>query len=139
MKPQTKPVREKPVNKERWLDLVELCTRMHSLLYLQNDPISALPLLPELKKALRTIPSDTEGIYYHEGMAIACEIEGKVAKAVLWRQREIAGMVRLNKTIKESRRLTPPQKRSILQRRGTSSLRFRKKILARLIEESELA
>jgi hypothetical protein len=84
-------------SRDPWGDLDYLCKKVRYWLYTRRRNANAKRYQGRLKQALRKLPENNRAILREEGLALLCELEGKIGEAIAHRKREIRLMERLHR------------------------------------------
>ena len=79
-----------------WSELDYLCKKISYWLYCQPNRDRAQHYETRLQRVLRQLPDDDLAIVREEGLALACELQGRIDEAIAHRKREIRLMERLH-------------------------------------------
>jgi hypothetical protein len=94
---QSKP----PVTQRRfgtvWGELDYLCKKVRYWLYTRNEKTRAKRFLDRLERVLQDLPENDRAILREEGLALLCELQGKLDVSIAHRKREIQLMERLHR------------------------------------------
>lgn len=96
MPTESKPPRTQRTFSSAWGELSYLCSKIHYWLYTRTQRSSAGRYLRRLRRALRDLPDNDMAIIREEALALRCELEGELRKAIAHRQREVQLMERLH-------------------------------------------
>lgn len=79
-----------------WGELDYLCKKIRYWLYTRREPNRARRYTARLEHVLRGLPENDTAILRQEGLALLCELKGKLGEAIAHRKREIQLMERLH-------------------------------------------
>jgi hypothetical protein len=124
-----------PQNQRRftngWGELDYLCKKIRYWLYSRKEEAGATRYVDRLEKVLHNLPKNDLAILREEALAMLAELKGKLADAVVHREREIRLMERLHKEA-QSPRYPASTKAYMLQNRDRAALQERRQILEAL-------
>jgi hypothetical protein len=116
-----------------WHELSYLCKKVHYWLYTHNKKANAKRYADRLDRALKALPRNNVAIIRQEGMALLCELTGRIKDAIKYRTREIALIERLHR---EAASHGASTRAYMLQGREASDLQERHSILEALLIEN---
>jgi hypothetical protein len=111
-----------------WSELDYLCKKISYWLYCQPNRDRAQHYQARLERVLRQVPGDDLAIVREEGLALACELQGRIDEAIAHRKREIRLMERLHEESR-SPRYSDKTKTYMLRDRDGAALAERRDIL----------
>lgn len=111
-----------------WSELDYLCQKLRYWLYTRREKTRAARYRSRLDRVLRSLHNHDSAILRAEGQAILCELNGRIADAIMHRQREIQLMERLHREA-DSPRYSEVTRAYMLRNRGEHALRTRRAIL----------
>lgn len=117
-----------------WSELDYLCQKLRYWLYTRRQKTKATRYLTRLDRVLRSIPNSGTAILREEGLAILCELKGRISEAIAHRRREILLMERLHREAQTSH-YSEPTRAYMLRDRDDRALRVRRAILDALQTE----
>ena len=116
-----------------WGELDYLCKKIRHWLYARKQKAKAKRYVDRLEQVLSDLPGNDMAIIREEGLALLCELEGKVDEAIAHRKREVQLMERLHK-VARSPSYAESTRTYMLRNRDTAALNERQAILESLMK-----
>ena len=120
-----------------WGELDYLCGKIRYWLYTRRQRIKAARYQHRLRRVLDALPENDAAILREEGLALLCEIEGEINKAIAHRKREIQLMERLHREAR-SPEYAESTRAYMLRDRDAGTLEERRAILEALKNQKAL-
>ena len=111
-----------------WGELDYLCKKVRYWLYTRRQKSRASRYRPRLRRVLNAVRENRSAILGEEGLALLCELDGKIRDAIAHRKREISLMQQLHREA-ASPRYADSTRAYMLRDRGIAALRERRAIL----------
>jgi len=118
-----------------WDQLDYLCKKIHNWLYTRNEKGRAERYRDRLERVLHDLPENDIAIIQQQGLALLCQLKGRIAESIGYRRREIELMERLHCEA-QSPDYAESTRAYMLRDRDTAELQERRTILAALVKES---
>jgi hypothetical protein len=118
-----------------WDELDYLCKKIHYWLYTRKEKGRAERYLERLERALHDLPENDIAILRQEGLALLCQLKGRIGESISYRGREIELMEGLHREA-QSPGYAESTRAYMLRDRDTAELQERRAILAALLAES---
>jgi len=116
-----------------WVELDYLCKKIHYWLYVRQKKGYAHRYVSRLERVLHELPDNDLAIIRQEGLALFCQLSGRISEAIKYRTREIELIKRLHSEAKSHAEST---RAYMLQGRDTSVLQERRALLEALLREN---
>jgi hypothetical protein len=114
-----------------WGELEYVCKKVRYWLHDSDERARALRYRDRLERVLANLPGNEMAIIREEGLALLCELQGKIDEAIRHRSREVELMERLHREA-ASARYNDDTRRYMLRDRDRAVLKDRRAILERL-------
>jgi hypothetical protein len=111
-----------------WGELDYLCKKIHYWLYARKQKARAERYLNRLERVLHELPENDVAIVRQEGLALLCQLKGRIAESIRYRMREIELMERLHCET-DARGYDESTRSYMLRDRDSSVLQERRAIL----------
>ena len=128
---RTKPPTTRRSFVNPWGQLDYLCKKIHYWLYIRDQKLRAARYAERLERILCDLPKNDIAIIREEGLALLCELRGKIREAVAHRRREIRLTERLHEEA-QSPKYTASTRAYMLRGRDSTALAERRAILEEL-------